>query len=96
MRERLASKRKHVHTAEPEPGSFRAVTGDGDDADLFNLDHYPVHAVCRVCNEPIRAEAFLRAFSHDDLRLSPGGTTPVTPESRLVGYEGQAVTGQRG
>jgi len=67
MRERLASKREHVHTAEPEPGSFRAVTGDGDDADLFNLDHYPVHAVCRVCNEPIRAEAFLRAFSHQDL-----------------------------
>ena len=84
MRERLAGKRKHVHTAEPEPGSFRAVTGDGDDADLFNLDHYPVHAVCRACGEPIRAEAFLRAFRHQD--LPPG----------LIGYEGQAVTGQRG
>jgi hypothetical protein len=84
MRERLASKRKHAHRAEPEPGSFRAVTGDGDDADLFNLDHYPVHAVCRVCNEPIRAEAFLRAFSHDDLQAG------------LVRDEGQAVTGQRG
>jgi hypothetical protein len=84
MRERLASKRKHVHTAEPEPGSFRAVTGDGDDADLFNLDHYPVHAVCRVCNEPIRAEAFLRAFRHNDLQAG------------LVRHEGQAVTGQRG
>ena len=65
MRERLASKR--VHAAEPTPGSFRAVTGDGDEADLFNLDHYPVHAVCRVCDQPIRAEAFLRAFSHKEL-----------------------------
>jgi hypothetical protein len=65
---RLAGKRAGhaAHTAEPEPGSFRAVTGDGDDADLFNLDHYPVHAVCRVCREPIRAEAFLRAFRHQD------------------------------
>ena len=96
MRERLAGKRKHVHPAEPEPGSFRAVTGDGDDADLFNLDHYPVHAVCRVCNEPIRAEAFLRAFSHQDLQLSDGGRPLVTPECGLVGHEGQAVTGQRG
>jgi hypothetical protein len=52
--------------AEPEPGSFRAVTGDGDGADLFNLNHYPVHAVCRVCNEPISAEAFLRAFTHEE------------------------------
>jgi len=54
-----------THAAEPEPGSFRAVTGDGGDADLFNLNHYPVHATCRVCNEPIQAEAFLRAFTHD-------------------------------
>jgi hypothetical protein len=76
MRERLA---KRVHAAEPAPGSFRAMTGDGDDADLFNLNHYPVHAVCRVCNEPIYAEAFLRAFRHEELLLSSGGTTPRTP-----------------
>jgi hypothetical protein len=74
MRERLAD--KHVHAAEPTPGSFRAVTGDGDEADLFNLNHYPVHAVCRVCNKPIRAETFMLAFRHKDLQLSPGGTTP--------------------
>ena len=78
MQKRLAVKRA-AHAPEPEPGSFRAVTGDGDDADLFNLNHYPVHAVCRVCNEPIRAEAFLRAFKHETLQLSPGGTTPRTP-----------------
>ena len=65
MRERLAG--KCVHTVEPTPGSFRAVTGDGDEADLFNLDHYPVHAVCRVCNEPIRAETFMLAFRHEKL-----------------------------
>jgi hypothetical protein len=82
MRERLAAKR--VHAAEPEPGSFRAVTGDGDEADLFDLNHYPVHAVCRVCSEPIYAEAFLRAFRHEE--LGP----------RLPGDEGQAFTGQRG
>jgi len=86
MRERLAVKRAAhaAHQAEPRPGSFRAVTEDGDDADLFNLNHYPVHAVCRVCNQPIRAEAFLSAFIHQDLK------------QRLAGHEGQAVTGQRG
>src|ERR1700733_9713449 len=64
MRKRLAVIR--VHAAEPEPDSFRAVTGDGGHADLFNLNHYPVHAVCRVCNGPIRAETFLRAFRHEE------------------------------
>jgi hypothetical protein len=83
MRKQLTDKRV-THAAEPEPGSFRAVTGDGDEADLFNLDHYPVHAVCRVCSEPIRAEAFLRAFRHRDLGL------------RFPGDEGQAVTRQHG
>jgi hypothetical protein len=52
------------HTAEPTPGSFRAATGG--DADLFNLDHYPVRATCRICRAPIKAETFLRAFSHED------------------------------
>jgi hypothetical protein len=52
------------HSPEPTPDSFRAATGG--DADLFNLDHYPVHATCRHCDEPIRAEAFLRAFRHED------------------------------
>jgi hypothetical protein len=51
-----------THTADPVPGSFRAATGG--DADLFDLNHYPVHAVCRVCGEPIEAETFLRAFRH--------------------------------
>jgi hypothetical protein len=63
LQKRPAVKRAE-HTAEPEPGSFRAKTEDGDDADLFNLNHYPVHAVCRACGEPIRAEAFLSAFKH--------------------------------
>jgi hypothetical protein len=101
MRERLASKR--VHAAEPTPGSFRAVTGDGDEADLFNLNHYPVHAVCRVCNKPIRAEAFMLAFRHEKLQLSSGGTTPDVRAAvgwqlqlGLAGHEGQAVTGQGG
>ena len=52
-----------AHTAEPAPGSFRTATGG--DADLFNLNHYPVHATCRVCQEPIKAETFLRAFNHE-------------------------------
>jgi hypothetical protein len=52
------------HPAEPAPDSLRAVTGG--DADLFNLDHYPVHATCRLCDEPIEAESFLRAFRHED------------------------------
>ncbi|MGH3266965.1 MAG: hypothetical protein ACRDNS_33855 [Trebonia sp.] len=53
-----------AHRAEPKPGSFRAVTGE--DADLFNLEHYPVLATCQLCNEPITAESFLRAFRHED------------------------------
>ena len=80
MQKRLTVRRA-AHAAEPEPGSFRAVTGDGHDADLFNLNHYPVHAVCRVCRGPIRAEAFLNAFRHDELQLSSGGTTPRTPRT---------------
>lgn len=52
------------HTAEPVPGSFRAAKGG--DADLFNLDHYPVRATCRLCDEPILAETFLSAFKHED------------------------------
>ena len=51
-----------MHAAEPAPGSFRAAAGG--DADLFNLDHYPVQATCRVCHEPIQAESFLRVFTH--------------------------------
>jgi hypothetical protein len=53
-----------MHPAEPKPGSFRAATGE--DADLFNLEHYPVHATCRHCDAPIRAESFIRAFTHQD------------------------------
>jgi hypothetical protein len=53
-----------AHKAEPAPGTFQAVTGG--EADLFNLDHYPVRAVCRVCSGPIRAEAFILAFRHRD------------------------------
>ncbi len=51
-----------THTPEPTPGTFRAA--DGADADLFNLDHYPVHAVCRVCRQAIQADTFLRPFQH--------------------------------
>jgi hypothetical protein len=43
-----------------------------------------VHAVCRVCSQPICAEAFLNAFRHGEL------------EPRLLSDEGQAVAGQRG
>lgn len=50
------------HSPEPAVGTFR--TPDGQQADLFNVRHYPVQAVCRVCSEPIRAESFLRPFAH--------------------------------
>jgi hypothetical protein len=55
-----------MHAAEPAPGSFRAATGG--EADLFNKEHYPVQATCRVCNEPIQADRFLRAFTHKEQR----------------------------
>jgi hypothetical protein len=51
-----------AHPIEPDPGTFLAA--GGGDADLFDVSHYPVRAVCRVCREPIRAETFLRAFEH--------------------------------
>jgi hypothetical protein len=70
-----------THPAEPAPGSFRAAAGG--EADLFNLDHYPVSAICRICRAPIWAEAFLRPFSHE---LEP----------RLLGHERQALAGERG
>ena len=52
-----------AHPAEPAPGTL--LTEGGGDADLFDIRHYPVQAVCRVCQEPITAETFLRAFEHD-------------------------------
>jgi hypothetical protein len=54
--------RTQAHTPEPAPGTFRASSGE--EADLFNMNHYPVQAVCRVCQEPIEAQTFLRAFQH--------------------------------
>lgn len=72
-----------THTAEPAPGSFRAVTGE--DADLFNLDHYPLRATCRVCNEPIRAESFLRTFKHEDWeRRGASRQSATLPRARPV------------
>jgi hypothetical protein len=53
-----------AHAAEPAPGSFRAAAGG--DADLFDVNHYPVQATCRICDGPIQAETFLRAFAHKD------------------------------
>ena len=52
------------HAPEPAAGTIRAP--DGRQADLFNIRHYPVQAVCRVCGEPIRAETFLRPFAHSE------------------------------
>lgn len=51
-----------AHPAEPAAQTFRTV--DGLDADLFNLSHYPVRAVCRVCGGPIEADCFLLPFEH--------------------------------
>lgn len=50
------------HAAEPAAGTLRGP--DGQDADLFNLSHYPVRARCLVCGGPIEAESFLRPFGH--------------------------------
>ena len=61
--------RNKTHPAEPVPGTLRSA--NGRNADLFDLDHYPVQALCRVCREPIEAETFLRAFRHV-AELSPG------------------------
>ena len=60
MQQPLAPHR--AHPIEPDPGTFLAA--GGGDADLFDVSHYPVQALCRVCQEPIRAETFLRAFEH--------------------------------
>lgn len=50
------------HSPEPAVGTIR--TSDGRQADVFDISHYPVQAVCRVCSEPIRAGSFLRPFAH--------------------------------
>jgi anti-sigma regulatory factor (Ser/Thr protein kinase) len=51
-----------IHTPEPEAGTFRA--SDGRHADLFDVRHYPVHAICQLCGQPIEADNFLRPFVH--------------------------------
>jgi hypothetical protein len=58
-----APRPRRAHQAEPAPGTL--LTTVGADADLFDVNHYPVRAECRVCREPIRAESFLSAFEHD-------------------------------
>ncbi len=60
---RNASTSGRAHTAEPAPGTL--LTEAGGHADLFDVSHYPVQAVCRICQQPISAETFLRAFEHD-------------------------------
>lgn len=58
----------YSHVPEPRAGSI--FTSDGQRADLFNVRHYPVHAVCRGCGEPIQAESFFRPFLHEDAPLA--------------------------
>ena len=50
------------HSAEPKAGSF--LTADGRKADLFTLEHYPIHAVCQVCGRAILAQSFALPFEH--------------------------------
>lgn len=54
--------RARSHEPEPEPGSLR--TGNGQGADLFNVRHYPVRALCRLCGKSIKATSFFRPFEH--------------------------------
>ncbi|HWG01398.1 MAG TPA: hypothetical protein VG164_06065 [Trebonia sp.] len=54
------------HSPEPAAGSIRAA--DGRQADLFNVGHYPVRAICRVCGNPIQAGSFLYPFQHTEPR----------------------------
>jgi anti-sigma regulatory factor (Ser/Thr protein kinase) len=61
------------HSPEPTAGTFRTL--DGQDADLFNLHHYPVRAICQVCGKQIKADTFLRPFWHVEDKLPSGETT---------------------
>ena len=56
------------HVPEPRAGSLFAC--DGQRADLFNVRHYPVRAICRICDEVIRAESFFRPFGHVEVPLA--------------------------
>ena len=57
------------HAAEPEAGSFR--TADGCEADLFAPRHYPIDAVCQICQGPIRARSFMLPFEHLAMAREP-------------------------
>jgi hypothetical protein len=57
------------HAAEPEAGSFR--TADGREADLFAPGHYPIDAVCQICQGPIRARSFVLPFEHLTVAREP-------------------------
>jgi hypothetical protein len=50
------------HRIEPVKDSW--YTKGGRVADLFNLQHYPIEAVCWRCHSPIIAETFLGAWAH--------------------------------
>lgn len=59
----VSSKRRvPPHDPEPKPGSL--LTGNGQGASLFNMQHYPVRGLCRLCGESIKAPSFFRPFEH--------------------------------
>jgi hypothetical protein len=45
------------HDITPKPGSVRSVR-TGEPADLKNPLHYPVEALCLVCDKKVRNERF--------------------------------------
>jgi hypothetical protein len=73
------------HVPEPEPGSFR--TADGRRTALSRA-RYPVRAVCRICRQGIRADAYFLPFVHD------GGETAGGDGDELAGGPGLALDEQ--
>lgn len=70
----------YSHVPEPRPGTI--LSSGGQKADLFNLQHYPVQAVCRICEEPIQADSFFRPFRHEDGQLAVVYQFPVSRVGR--------------
>jgi hypothetical protein len=46
------------HDITPRPGTVRRVCS-GEPADLKNPLHYPIEAICMVCDQPVRNERWL-------------------------------------
>lgn len=66
---------QQAHEHDPQPGTIYTSSGLPVERTLDRFSSYPVDAVCRICEQPIRRGAYLAAGPEGDWQLKyPEGT----------------------